>query len=572
MSATDAAAGAEAATAPNRRSDRLRTSFAAVSAVAASPALRRVQLALIGSETGTWMAVIALSVVSYTQGGVTGFGLVFGLRMLVPAVAAPFLGLLGDRLPRKRVMVAADLSRMTLIGAAAIDLYLGGPRLIVYLLFAFVSAAGTAFRPAQAALLPALARSPDELTAANAVATTIQSAAAFVGPAIGGVLIATTQPATAFLVSAATFAWSGAMLIGIHEPRREHLDDPARTTSGAIAAQLADGVRVLTGNRKILLLVGLIGAQVAVYGALLVYLVDLSFQVLHGGEKQYGILLSALGIGGLLGAAGSFGLIGSRLVRSFAIANALWSAPIALLAFWLSGVGAFVLVALIGLANTILDVTALTLLQRSVPQHTLGRVFGILETVLYGSVIVGALVAPLLLHTIGLKAALIATGLFLPACILVSWPLLRQLDTVPAPPRERIDLLRHVPFLALLPEPALDHLAGVLIPVHASAGETVITQGEPGDRFYIVESGEITVAVDGRVVQRGGPGYSFGEIALLRDAPRSATVTASTDADLLALERDEFLATVTGHAESAEEADAVVSARLGIARPALFNL
>ena len=326
------------------------------------------------------------------------------------------------------------------------------------MLFAVVSAAGTAFRPAQAALLPALAESPNELTAANAVATTIQSAAAFVGPALGGVLIAATQPATAFLVAAATFGWSAAMLIGIHEPRREQAGDAAKATTDAVATQLADGVRVLTGDRNILLLVGLIGAQVAVYGALLVYLVDLSFNVLHGGEKQYGILLSALGIGGILGAAGSFGLIGSRLVRSFAIANALWSAPIALLAVWEGGVAAFVLVALIGLANTLLDVAALTLLQRSVPQHTLGRVFGILESILYGSVIVGALVAPLLIDTFGLTAALVATGLFLPASILASWPSLRRLDTVSAPPRERIDLLRRVPFLALLPEPSLEHL------------------------------------------------------------------------------------------------------------------
>ena len=275
------------------------------------------------------MAVVALSVVSYAQGGVTGFGLVFALRMLVPALAAPFLGLLGDRLPRKRVMVAADLSRVSLIAIAAADIYLGGPLLVVYVLFAIVSAAGTAFRPAQAALLPALAQSPNELTAANAVATTIQSAASFVGPALGGVLIAATQPATAFLVAAATFGWSASMLIGIREPARERVAEAATATARVIGGQLADGLRVLTGNRKILLLVGLIAAQVAVYGTLLVYLVDLSFNVLHGGEKQYGILLSALGIGGLLGAAGSFGLIGSRLVRSFAIANALWSAPIA---------------------------------------------------------------------------------------------------------------------------------------------------------------------------------------------------------------------------------------------------
>jgi MFS family permease len=556
----------------SRAGDRIRESYAAVAAMASNPGLRRVQLALAGSETGNWMAVVTLSVVSFAQGGVTAFGLVFALRMLVPALAAPFLGLLGDRLPRKRVMVAADLTRVTLITAAAAVVYLGGPRMVVYVLFGLVAAAGTAFRPAQAALLPALAESPDELTAANAVASTIQSAASFVGPALGGILVATTQPATAFLVAAATFGWSAALLAGVHEPPRARAAGAPERTARAVFAQLGEGVRALTENRAVALLVGLIGAQVVVYGALLVYLVDLSFNAMHGGEKQYGILLSALGVGGLIGAAGSFGLIGSGLVRSFAFANALWSVPIALLALWQTPVAAFVLVAVIGLANTLLDVAGLTLLQRSVPDELLGRVFGIFWTIAYSGAVVGALVAPVLIHTIGLTAAMVATGLFLPASVVAGWPLLRRLETAPAPAQDRIDLLRGVPFLVLLPEPAIEHLANVLVPVHAAAGETVIRQGEAGDRFYVVARGEVEVAVDGHTVALGQPGSYFGEIALLRDVPRSATVTAPAGAELLALDRDEFLATVTGHAESAREADAVASARLGVARPALFSL
>ena len=260
--------------------------FAAVRAVVANHSLRRVQLALVGSQTGTWMGALTLSVVAFEQGGLTGFGLVYGLRMLVPAIAAPFLGLLGDRLPRKRVMVTADLARVGLIGLAALATYTGGPEVVVYVLYALVSAAGTAFRPAQAALLPALRTTPEDLTAANAVATSIQSAAAFVGPALGGVLIAATQPAVAFAVTAATFAWSAAMLTGIREPARDL--GSGRTTVRAVAGHLAEGVRALTGNRRCALLVGLIGVQSAVYGALLVYLTGLSFDVLHGGEKQYG--------------------------------------------------------------------------------------------------------------------------------------------------------------------------------------------------------------------------------------------------------------------------------------------
>jgi predicted MFS family arabinose efflux permease len=461
---------------------------------------------------------------------------------------------------------------VTLVALAAVVTYSGGPPLVVYVLYALVSAAGTAFRPAQAALLPALATTPEDLTAANAVATTIESAASFVGPAIGGILIAVTQPGTAFLVAAATFGWSAAMLIGIREPPRELAGQGERMSVRSVGGHLADGVRALTEDRRVTLLVGLLSVQVVVYGALLVYMTGLSFNVLGGGEKQYGILVSALGVGGVIGAAGSFGLIGSNLVRSFAVSFSIWGAPIALLAVWQTRSGAFVLVALTGLANTLLDVSALTLLQRAVPVQVLGRVFGIFESITYGAVIIGAVGAPFLVEAAGLNAALVATGVLMPVLIVLCWPALRRLEDVAAAPKERIDLLRRVPFLVLLPEPAIGQLADALVPVHAEAGEQLIRQGDVGDRFYIVEQGGVAVAVDGREVQRGGPGYYFGEIALLRNEPRTASVSAVGDTELLALERDDFLATVTGHADSAKEAHAIVSSRLGIARPALFSL
>jgi MFS family permease len=547
---------------------RLRSSLSAVAAVGSSPGLRRVQLALVGSEIGGWIGIITLGVVSFGHGGLTSFGVVLGLRMLAPAAAAPFLGLLGDRLPRRRVMVSADLSRVVLIGGAAAIVFDHGPVLVVYVLLSLVSVAGTAFRPAQAALLPSLARTPDELTACNAVASTIQSAAAFVGPALGGIIVAATDPGTAFIVSAATFVWSALLVSGVREPAREH----TASAEGKVVSQLAAGFRTLVGDRLVRLLVGLIAAQVVVSGALLVFLAAIAFNVLHGSDRQLGVLLSALGIGGLLGAVGSLGVVGSRLLRSFVLANALWGAPIALLAIWQSRIGAFVLVAVIGFANTLVDVAAFTLLQRTVPEQVLGRVFGILESILYAATVVGALVAPLLVSLFGLTTALVATGLFLPAIVVAAWPALRRLEELPEAPKERIELLRRVPFLGLLPEPSLEHLAHAVISVSAPAGEALIRQGAEGDRFYVVERGEVMVDVDGSVVHEGGPGYYFGEIALLHDEPRTATVTARTDVELLALARDDFLATVTGHAESASEAEAVIATRLRVSRPELLQL
>ena len=556
----------------NRLKERLGAPLVALRGIARSRDLRRIQLALIGSEVGSWIGIIGLSVVSFAQSGLTGFGVVFGLRMLAPTVAAPFMGLLADRYQRRRVMLAADLSRVVLIGGAAVVVYSNAPLLVAYVLMSLVSVAGTAFRPAQAAMLPSLARTPDELTACNAVSSTIESVTVFAGPAIGGILVAATQPGTAFVLTAVTYLWSAALVFGIHEPARKDESSADRPSATGLRAELAAGARTIVSDRRVGLLVGLLGAQVIVSGALFVYIAGIAFDALHGGDKQLGVLFSALGVGGVLGAAVSFALVGGKLARSFVVGVALWGAPIALLAAWQTRTGVLVLLALTGLANTLVDVAGFTLLQRAVPEEVLARVFGILESVFYGATVIGALVAPALVAAFGLNAALVVTGLFLPLLVVLCWPLLRHLDIAPAPPAERVELLRGVPFLALLAPTALEHLAAVLESVTAKAGETLVQQGDEGDRFFVVSAGEVVVTVDGRQVHEEGPGYYFGEIALLRDAPRMATVIARTDVELLALGRDEFLGTVTGHAPSAAAADAVIASRLRVSRPELSQL
>ena len=552
--------------------DRLRVPLVALRGVAASPDLRRIQLAYAGSEVGSWISIIALSVLSFDDGGLTGVGVVLGLRMLPPAIAAPFMGVLADRLPRRRVMIAADLVRVVLIGVAAAVLYADGPLLLVYALVSLVSIASTAFRPAQAAILPSLARTPDELTASNALSSTTESVMSFAGPALGGVLVAATDASTALVITALTFVWSAGLLLGVHEPERTASPRGDEPEASGILGELAVGAQTLVSDRRVGLLVGLIGAQVLVSGAFIVLLTGLVFDVLGAGDQGLGAILSALGIGGVLGAVVALSLVGTRLARSFAVGVVFWGVPIALLAVWQTSTGAFVLVAVIGFANTLVDVAAFTLLQRAVADDVLARVFGILESILYGTTVAGALAAPALVGLFGLNAALVVTGVFLPVLVALAWPLLRNLDVEAPALVERIDLVRGVPFLALLPALTLEHLAGSLEPVHVAAGEAVMQQGESGDRFYVVAEGEVSVTTAGRQIFEGGRGYFFGEIALLRDEPRMATVTARTDLELLALDREEFLGCVTGHTESAQAADAVVAARLGPYRPELLAL
>jgi hypothetical protein len=207
-----------------------------------------------------------------------------------------------------------------------------------------------------------------------------------------------------------------------------------------------------------------------------------------------------------------------------------------------------------------------------VPDEVLARVFGVLQTVFVATIGLGAIVAPLLVAWIGARGALIATGALLPTLSILLWARLRALDGVGMVPEQSLELLRNLPLFRPLPGPILEELASNLVVVTAGAGEQVIREGDSGDRFYVISAGEVDVSSDGKPVATLGPGDYFGEIALLRDVPRTATVEAKTDTRLYALERDEFLSAVTGHPESAEAADAVVASRLAGLRPGLGSV
>jgi MFS family permease len=311
------------------------------------------------------------------------------------------------------------------------------------------------------------------------------------------------------------------------------------------------------------ILVGLFGAQTLVSGALSVLVVVLALDVLDIGETGLGSLNSALGVGGVIGAMAALTLVGRRrLAGVFGLGTALWGLPLALAAAWDSRAGALVLLGAMGLANTMVDVAGFTLLQRAVPDEVLARVFGVLESLFLGTIAVGGLVTSAIVESFGARPALVAAGVLLPVIAAVTWrPLLRIDAEAPAPGAE-LELLRGVPFLGPLPEVILEGLASSVHTVSFAAGDDVVRQGEYGDRFYVIADGEVDVTIDGDLVQQHGAGGFFGEIALLRDVPRTATVTARTPLRLLALERDEFLAAVTGHAPSVEAAGAVVAARL----------
>lgn len=547
-------------TAPGAAAEgRARAAASALRAVAASPPLRRLQLAWVGSILGGWAYLVALGVYAYGEGGAAAVGLVGLIRLVPAAVAAPFTASLVDRFSRVGVMVASDLVRCALMVAAAGTIATDGPAWVVYGLVALSTVAGTVFRPAQSALLPVLVRTPSELTAANVAASTLESVGTFLGPALGGLLLAVSNAETVFAVNGATFLWSALLVLGLRSAAAPR--EPARTRAAPAAdgrAGVLAGVATIGREPTLRTLVGLYGAQTLVAGALNVLVVVTSFELLELDEAGVGLLYAAVGVGGLVGGFVALLLAPrDRLARDFALGLALFGLPLALVGGAPIAVVAVVALGILGIGNSIVDVNALTIMQRAVPDAVLGRALGALDGLLLATLGLGALAAPALVETIGAEAALVSTGLLLPLLALLTRPRLRELDRTTAAP-DATGLLRGVPMLAALPEPVLERLAREAVPATFPAGAAIVREGEPGDRFYVVRAGEVEI-----LGRRFGPGEAFGEIALLRDVPRTATATAVTHVDLVALDREPFVAAVTGHAPAAAAADTVVAARLG---------
>jgi MFS family permease len=545
-----------------RLKTRLASSGSSFRAVFANPNLRWLELAWMASIFGHYAYLIAVSIYAYDVGGEAAVGLVFLARLLPAALAAPFAGMLGDRFRRERVLLATNLTRFTLVTAAAIGVLAGAEPLLVYVLAIAATIANTPFRSAQAALTPSLARSPSELTAANAVASGIDSLALFGGPALAGLLVAVTSAGGVFLITASLILVSALLVLLV---RTEVAERPRGELEGStIASEALAGFRTLAKHPSLRVMVGLITAQTTIAGAVQVYIVVASVELLGFGNAGVGYLNAAIGVGAFIGAVGALSLTGARrLSPAFLVGLSFWGYPLIVLGLWQSAPLSLLLFSLIGVGNAISSVAGYTLIQRSVPDEVLARVFGVIQMLVMASMGVGAALAPVLISLLGIEGALIATGAILPALVVVSWISVSRIDAAAEPPKpDELRVLTSVPIFAPLPGTSLESLATRLVPLRVDPDTVIVREGDAGDRFYIVAEGEVEVTQYGRTISELRNGGFFGEIALLRDVPRTATVTAKTNAVLYALDRDDFLSAVTGHPQSAEAAETVMSARL----------
>ena len=557
-SVADVRAGlvAPAAVEFNEEVSRPRQLVEAVGSALRNADVRRVELAWGAAITAEWAHFVAFGIFAYEYGGVAAVGVAGVVRLLPAAIVGPFAASLGDRFPRERFLLAMSLlGVLGLAGSAAA--FVLEAELLVFAFAAFFGLAVTLIRPALQALLPSLARTPAELIAANGATSTIESLGTLAGPLVAAALVSFADAGLVFAVGAAAMLAAAAAVSRVRVKARIELRGPG---GEGVARAFAAGFAAVARAPRPRLVVGLTAAQAFVRGCLNVLIVVVAFRIVGGGGEAVGYMTAAIGVGGLLGAVGAMSLDGRRLAVPFGLALVFWGAPIALLAPLPELAIAIALLAVVGAANSVEDVALFTLLQRLVPDDVLTRVLGLVWSLVMAAVALGSLAAPILVEALGPRAAFVVVGAILPLLALLTYRRLAEIDRAVAPAPE-LELIERVPIFTPLSIAAKERLAARLAPVMVRTGDVVIRAGETGDRFYIITRGKLLVAAPGVTTQLGASDY-FGEIALLHDVPRTATVTALADAQLFALQRDDFLAAVTGHEAARAAGETVAAERL----------
>jgi MFS family permease len=533
--------------------------------VVAGPSLRRAVTALALACTADWAFTVALSVVAFRDGGAAAVGLVALARMLPSAFVVPVVMAVADRARRDRVLAAATAIHAVTVGAAAVLLIRDQLPVAMYGLAAVATAAFTVFRPVHSALLPSLCRTTAELTGATVVSGLVASLAALAGPAAAGVLLAVSDAGAVFVGASVL---SAGAVIAVLRIRYGAAPRPASSAPRRLGREALEGIVAVARHHDLRVVFGAVLAQTYVRGALNVLIVVISFELLDVGEPGVAALSAAVGAGGIAGSfAGAF-LVGSRhMGRWLVAALALWGTPIAVMAAASSPPAALALVAVVGLANAVIDIPFFTLPVRLVPDSVLARAFGVLESLVAVGVAFGSALTPALIATVGIRGALVATGLLLPLVGVAVWGRMNDLDARLAVREDEIAALRTVPMFAVLSVPAVELLADRVRRRRLSGGTVLFGQGDEADSLYVIVNGDVDVIGNGAVIGRAGPGDCVGEIALLRDVPRTATIRARGDLMLLEVDREAFLAAVRAHSESRGAAESLADLRLAAFAP-----
>ncbi len=563
---------------------RFRTVLSVFRAAFENPVLRRVGFAyaLFGAaEFGVW---ITLLVFAYGHGGPTASMLMVLVQLIPCIVLGPFLGALADRRSPSRVLCVGYGLQTLSMGAVAVAISFGAP-VLVFVLAPLTSLSLTVTRPPQAALLPAIVRTPEELTAANVMTGWTDAAAALVGPAVVGILLAWRGPGLAVAAMAGMTVISTFLVVRVQGPAaaissdvvpRDGKNGGERDDSGG---DLMTGIRrgfasIRTGagsnllmtvrNPQIRVLLVLHTFYFVLIGALDLLCVILAVDYLHMGPGGPGFLNAALGGGAVLAGFFTAFLVGRRhLANTLTVTLSIAVVALALIGAIPRVAPAILLIGTVGLAGAVFDVTGRTLLQRSAPSDALAGSFSILEALMDAGLALGAVLVRVAIAIGGLKAALFAPAVVALLLIAGLWRRIQKVDASATVPQVEIQLLRSISIFAALPAPSLEGIARDLDALTVSQGTVVIKEGDRGDSYYAIAEGELAVSRNGQFLQMLSRGDGFGEIALIRLVPRQATVTAATDASLYTLDREPFVQAVTGHSTAISAVGRVISGHLG---------
>ena len=533
--------------------EELRASLRGFVASFRVPSLAKAQFALVAFSLTEWAAYIALVVYAFEEGGPGRVGVISAVTLIAAAVTAPIGSVLGDRHRRERVLTLAYASLAVGTAATAVAMLIGMSPVIVYVAAIVSACALTLVRPTHGAILPALANTPGELTAAYAAAGLIQSICVLLAPLLAGVVLAGVSrfsgPGAVDAVLAVLLTGGTMLVASIHVTHAVPPVEGKAEPSTSVHREVVAGIATVWRDPRPRLIVTLLGLVFVVLGFIDIAIVVLAFDVLGTGDSGVGFLNAAMGAGALIGASLAVVVAGRRrLFGSFRAGVLLNGLPLVAIAGAPAIAPPALAASAVGMA--VADVTGVTMLQRVVPDARLTRVFGVLEALYMAGEGLGTLIASMIVVAAGPRWMVLVGGLVMPIVGFAVRRRIADLDVGVRVPDHEMAVLRRTAIFGVLPGPALERVAANTVPVDEPAGSVIVREGEPGDRYFAIQAGAVTVERDGVTLAELGPGDGFGEIALLYDVPRTATVRATGDCRLLAIERAEFLRALADHGET----------------------
>lgn len=526
-----------------------------------TPGRARVAISKILTAFAAWSFSLALGIYGFEAHGIVGVGVVALIRYLPGAIAAPIVGVIIDRSSRWTIWVVSGAAMALVLVGATVAAAVGAPTWVVFIFPGLYAIASAAYAPAESSMSPMLARTPQQLSAGNVNDSVMENSGSLIGAIGTGLLLVATSPAFIFGVCAAASLVVFLLLLGVRRDKRPAYLEPTSELLGAWE-EVRVGLRALAAHPGLRLAWTTTALLLLFEGFAEVIVVGLALHVLELSTGAVGFLRAAWEVGALGGGVGLVLLLdrgrlvaaiagGSVLIGVAALLPGLVATPAAAYAGWFG----------IGIGLVFIEVAAKTLMQRLGDDETMGRLLTLLQAGGLAALAVGSIFAVVLNELIGTRGALVALGALMPVFVLFCWTRLRAYELGAPVAAVPYGLLRHNSIFEPLPMATVERLSHDLTPVDFGPGVDVIVQGEKGDRFYLIEAGQVEVFENGEFRRHEGPGESFGEIALLHDVPRTATVRTTEPTRLLELEREQFLVAVTGHQRSTQVAHGVVSDR-----------